>query len=611
MVTESSDPSGTDFSDVSTAFNQCWQEETIRMSKLDTSRNSEGKMSKNMLEVCNYLFSLADTFNEGQQHTKLETFSWCQKEDGTTEQNPTRDVALEAPYNMFGARFGASDPEYKIAIICHLDNVPAQKSPAWEDNHEGDPFIPERVSRSFELGTKSPQDFLVGRGCIDDKGPTSSALIAARCIAKAFDGNSALDNKQVEILLDSSEETDMSTHHYLEDPATRKPDFGIVYDCMWIVRAEKGGERPKFTVPATSTPQDGKLYARAINTPASNSTSTIPDWCTVEITSTDRDVLGEFAATVVNVYKNFEFDDPNYISAEMKPNLSEDGAVLTLTASVKGAQHGSAPLENRKQGANPLVSLANFIAGLADKGDLAKNAVTGICNFIQWTFGTYVFGELHSEHLYRYDQIFEKDNGTTYAVTKITTENSGAITLEIDIRYALGHHETKWDGAEGLLDGDSSVLGHALGRVIDEYNEKRSDEYPAVSFTTKTLFAPDVRNPDSNPYYRSVERAYSEVMGEAAPRYALGGGTDAKGHTFMVAAGSLFTSDLGPPINYHGIGEGAPIHDMQKSTEIMYQLLHNEISEPSLDLAISGSSSKSIARMAHLKKRGLKSCCSS
>eukprot|EP00171_Calliarthron_tuberculosum_P010364 IDg10364t1 len=193
MVTESSDSSGTDFSDVSTAFNQCWEKETRRMCELDTSRNLEGKMNENMLEVCNYLFSLAHTFNGGQQHTKLETFSWCQKEDGTTEQNPTREVALEAPYNMFGARFGASDPEYKIAIICHLDNVPAQNSPAWKDNPENDPFQPFRISRSFGPGTESKQDFLVGRGCIDDKGPTSSALIAARCIAKVFDGNSLLD----------------------------------------------------------------------------------------------------------------------------------------------------------------------------------------------------------------------------------------------------------------------------------------------------------------------------------------------------------------------------------------------------------------------------------
>ncbi|MEQ9369033.1 MAG: hypothetical protein RIG63_08370 [Coleofasciculus chthonoplastes F3-SA18-01] len=64
--------------------------------------------------------------------------------------------------------------------------------------------------------------------------------------------------------------------------------------------------------------------------------------------------------------------------------------------------------------------------------------------------------------------------------------------------------------------------------------------------------------------------------------FAVGGGTDAKGYTFLLAAGPLFSDRVGPPINYHGIREGAPLDAMNKSTQILYNVMVNEIEiEPS------------------------------
>jgi succinyl-diaminopimelate desuccinylase len=57
---------------------------------------------------------------------------------------------------------------------------------------------------------------------------------------------------------------------------------------------------------------------------------------------------------------------------------------------------------------------------------------------------------------------------------------------------------------------------------------------------------------------------------------AIGGGTDAKGKPQLVAAGALFTSDLGAPINYQGIDEGAPIIDLVNSQKILISLLREE-----------------------------------
>ena len=57
----------------------------------------------------------------------------------------------------------------------------------------------------------------------------------------------------------------------------------------------------------------------------------------------------------------------------------------------------------------------------------------------------------------------------------------------------------------------------------------------------------------------------------------IGGGTDAQGNVNLVAAGPLFTLAFGPPINYHGLGEGAPIEDLRLSARILYQIMLGEV----------------------------------
>lgn len=90
------------------------------------------------------------------------------------------------------------------------------------------------------------------------------------------------------------------------------------------------------------------------------------------------------------------------------------------------------------------------------------------------------------------------------------------------------------------------------------------------------MFTPDIREPN-NEDFQKVSAAYAKFMGEPCPEFAVGGGTDAKGYTFLLAAGPLFSDRVGPPINYHGIGEGSPLDDMQKSTLILYNAIANEI----------------------------------
>lgn len=559
-------------------FRQLWVKETSDLCRIATYRN-DGISSHNILKVREYLKVKAENFNATQTDTKLQQFAWAKKGD-TSTSFPTDDQIIDSDYWVFGYRLGSKNPKYKVAIICHLDTVPAETSDVWR------PFEPAEEVREYPTGTISPQSFLVGRGTIDDKGPAVSAFIVARAIAKKFDSSQLLKDVQVEISFDSSEETDMSTPHYLEDELTNVPDFGIVYDAFWNTRAEKGIERPTFTVAAPSfPPPTNELYLHKLLSAPNNSTNTVPDWVEAAIRGPEH-MLISFSESVDDLYSSFQFDDNNYRRAEMTAYISNGSLILRTI--VAGAQHGSAPQENRSEGANPLVSITNFLAGLSYDGSLSNyGAPIAVCNFIAQTFGTYVFGELH-ESLYAYDEVFTEGNGTTYAVTK--TRMIGAdhdialgIELDVDIRYAIPHHETAWDGVtEGFLDGDKSRFDFAFATVVNYFNTT-NQVLLDVAFYSKTKCGPDIRTPDNNPNYLMVERAYREVRGVSPPRAAIGGGTDAKGYTFLLAAGALFSNAMGPPINYHGINEAAPIADLNLSTKILYRVIEMQIQNPSIN----------------------------
>lgn len=542
---------------------QLWQtkflEETENLVRIPTYLDPSQSTS-NLEQVQSLLYQWADEFNTTElTQLKLEPFEW-------KKTVPVEDTEKE--YWLFGLRIGSSNPARTVAMICHLDTVPpGEEIEGWE------PFEP-KIEKKEYVG--KVQDFLVGRGTIDDKGPAISAFIVARAVAKHFDGTNQLNDMAVEIFFDTSEESDMATPHYLDDEEKliRNPDFGIVYDAQWVVRAEKGCERPVFAVNSTGAPQ-GSLWIESLRTAPQSATNQIPDWAEAVIKG-DPEALTAFCSQVETQYSEHLFDDPEYRRATLQtPVPCEDGVVLrTLVA---GAQHGSAPDENREDGANPLVSLANFLADLVSDGTLAVNAVGTMAEFIQWMWGTRVFGENH-DLLEAHDQVFLQGNGTTYAVTKFETDTTtGTASLEIDIRYAIPHHEQGWDGqTEGLLPGNQSKFPSIFSTLLEEFNATYPAYPPASLTSTRTVFVPDIRLP-SNPNFQRVKAAYEEVTGKTCPELAVGGGTDAKGYTFLLGAGPLFSTRMGPPINYHGIGEGAPLEAIYESTKVLYNVMVKEV----------------------------------
>ncbi len=511
----------------------------------ETDNSNETDVVKNIESIKKRLAEDIDASVKSNSLTKTvpEAFEW-------------RDA--EKPYWVFGWRVGSG--ANKMTIISHLDTVP----PGDVDWRPFEPRIEQRKYQGAET------DFLVGRGSIDDKGPAVAALHALLDVLPDLEKNPALlQNVTLEVLFDTSEETDMSTPHYLAANPDAKPSFGIVFDAFWSVRAEKGIERPVFSAAITGDPDAG-LWVSSLET-AAGPVNQIADSAEARITGSDPAALDAYADAVESAYTAYGFDDPKYRAATFA--VSRDGADVLLTTRVSGAQHGSAPEENRAMGANPLVSLANFIAGQAADGAIGENHYTRISDFIAWAWGTMVFGEKHPGLLYRFDEVFEEGNGTTYALTRLSTDKEAqAVQLGIDIRYAIGHHSQSWDGTDGLIPGDS-----LFGGIFDEFVAQyaATERGSAITVKTTTVDAPDIRNPD-NASLAKVNAAYRDALGVDSPMLAVGGGTDAKGQPELVAAGALFTTFLGDPINFHGINEGAPIVDLVNSQKILISLLRGE-----------------------------------
>lgn len=525
----------------------------------DGTPEKEKDVQTKLSKIQAHFIKKMESYNAGKDEPlKMRAFEWLSNDDSDESDLPQ--------YRVFGFRAGKGPR--KVSIICHLDTVPP-------GNNDWDPFNPRVETRVYN---GVPTDFLIGRGSIDDKGP---AVVAFEAFSRALGSaniealEKALENVTLEVLYDTSEETDMSTPHYFDAVPGAKPAFGVVFDAYWSVRAEKGIERPTFSIHAKDGSSDGndsQLFVTSLSTPPAPA-NMIPVTAEAHI-SGRAELLKHFADNVRTWYRAYPFDDSDYHPADII--VTNSGFEVVITAKVAGAQHGSAPDQNRANGANPVVSLTNFLASLVDRDVLANNYNGKMCRFIRWAFGTRVLGENHPDLLQRFDTVFNEGNGTTYALTQlIPADDKGRamITLGLDIRYAIGHHGIGWDGNEGKLAGDS-VFKSVFEQLISRYHSEAGGN--KVMFQTSTVFGPDIRSLRDDNLFR-INTAYRAIMGNNCPMHATGGATDAHGYLELVTAGALFTTNFGPPVNYHGIDEGAPLIDLENSGKILLELLQKEL----------------------------------
>ncbi|WP_394829023.1 M20/M25/M40 family metallo-hydrolase [Pendulispora albinea] len=536
--------------------------------------SNEAQVQANIDSLKAELKRQIDEVNAVTKKDDIATFDWAM---------PNADAEPGDPktFKVFGAKLGRG--KYKVALLAHLDTVPPGDPAVW------DAFKLKKETRK-SLRDGKDQEYWVGRGSADDKGPAIGALDVLKAMARAYDGSPLLDRVTVEIIFDTSEETSFSTTHYFDANKAEEPDLAVVFDSSWCVRAEKGIERPIFTIAREAPPTTG-VWIDSLDT-GPGATNQIPDSVTAVLKSgadaDSKNKLAALASGIANRYAQHPFDDPAYRRAKLTVDTSTPGQIK-LTTKVEGAQHGSRPQENRQEGANPLISLANFLGALVQDKTLADNDVGRMAEFVAWGWGTKAFGEPQRDLLEAHDDVFTAPdsaayadkNGTTYAITRFytgtDTANPNTISLRVDIRYALDHHGVAWDHTtEGFVGGagSKSVFQDRFTQLVQRFNALRPGR--AVTFKTSTIYAPDVRLPN-DPAFSSVSKAFKEVFGQECPALATGGGTDAKGHLNFLAAGPAFTDQAGPPFNFHGLNEGMPARDMALGAKVICKWVDGEI----------------------------------
>ncbi|MBI4126596.1 MAG: M20/M25/M40 family metallo-hydrolase, partial [Deltaproteobacteria bacterium] len=261
--------------------------DTHKLVRIPTYRTSEGIAAEpGLRKAQTYLLKEAERFNAKQTTMRLQPFNW---EARVNERDRW----------VFGFRLGTGPR--KIAFITHLDTVPPEDK-SWK------PFTPRKEKRELS-GAKT--EFIVGRGALDDKGPSALAFAVMKALAKRFDGSDDLKGITFELVFDTAEETGGSIWSYFE--ATGAPDVGLVLDSVWCTVAEKGIERPTFTVPLQEK-EKGSLWLASLDTPP-GPTNQIPETARAVIKGRSKEILDAFAELVGLIYQSYTFDDPAYRAA--------------------------------------------------------------------------------------------------------------------------------------------------------------------------------------------------------------------------------------------------------------------------------------------------------
>ncbi|WP_409296929.1 dipeptidase PepV [Peribacillus sp. SCS-26] len=218
------------------------------------------------------------------------------------------------------AEMGPQDAENYIAVLCHVDVVPA--SSGWSS----DPFEPE-----------IRDGVLYARGAMDDKGPTMAAYYAFRLVKSL---GLPLDHR-IRIIFGTDKESGMSCmQKYME--VEEHPIAGFAPDADFpIIHAEKGQVNIRFVLERTSGQDSASL--KLLSFQAGERANVVPDSAVARL-------HGEYTAVLMERFRAY------CSSTGSEGDASLDGKILTLT--LKGS---SAHAMEPDKGINAGTRLAAFL----------------------------------------------------------------------------------------------------------------------------------------------------------------------------------------------------------------------------------------------------------
>lgn len=386
-----------------------------------------------------------------------------------------------------------------LGILGHLDVVP-----------EGDGWSVPPYSATIKDGK------ILGRGALDDKGPSLAALFAMKAIK---DANIPL-NMRVRLILGTDEESGWADmDYYLKKEEV--PQIGFAPDAEFpVIHAEKGILHLELS----------KSYAAAfphlVRVQGGERANVVPDVCEVTL----KGIADEVIAKQLKV-----FSFPEGVSGEL--NKRDNEQVIMLTFRGVGA-HGSLP----QKGKNAIIYALQFLRTLP-----LTPEEQGALDFILTYPGTGFYGEGFGIAL------SDEPSGRLSLNLGILELNSDKVHFVLDIRYPVTYKQD-----DVFLPIEKIAQSEQF--CIQVLNHQESHHVPK----------------DSN-LVQSLLKAYTDVTGLDPFAFAIGGGTYAKALPQGVAFGPVFP---GEPEVIHCADEYISIDNLLLTTKVYAQAILNLAADP-------------------------------
>ncbi|TGE36994.1 dipeptidase PepV [Desulfosporosinus fructosivorans] len=386
-----------------------------------------------------------------------------------------------------------------LGILGHIDVVP-----------EGDGWSVPPYSGAIKDGK------IYGRGALDDKGPSLTALFAMKAIK---DANIPL-NMRVRLILGTDEESGWADmDYYLKKEEV--PKIGFAPDAEFpVIHAEKG------ILHLELSKSQAKSFPHLVRVQGGERANVVPDVCEVS-------VKGIAGGIITNKLKDFSF--PEGVSAELGSVAIENEMKLIFRG--VGA-HGSLP----QNGKNAVLYALQFLQTLP-----LSSEELHMLNFILTHPGNGFYGEGFGIAL------SDEPSGKlslNLGILELTADN---VRFVIDIRYPV------------TFKRDDIFL--PIEKIAQSEN-----------FSLKIISQQDAHHvPKDSALVQSLLKAYADVTGLEPFAFAIGGGTYAKALPQGVAFGPVFP---GEPDGIHCPDEYISIENLLITTKVYAQAILNLAADP-------------------------------
>ncbi|EGW40834.1 dipeptidase PepV [Desulfosporosinus sp. OT] len=386
-----------------------------------------------------------------------------------------------------------------LGILGHLDVVP-----------EGDGWSVPPYSATIQDGK------ILGRGALDDKGPSLTALFAMKAIK---DANIPL-NMRVRLILGTDEESGWADmDYYLQKEEV--PQIGFAPDAEFpVIHAEKGILHLELSKSYAAS------FPHLVRVQGGERANVVPDVCEVTLKGIADQVIAK-------QLKAFSF--PDGVSGELKNQNNEQ--VITLTFKGVGA-HGSLP----QKGKNAIIYALQFLRTLPLSAE-----EQGALDFILKYPGTGFYGEGFGIAL------IDEPSGRLSLNLGILELSSDKVNFVLDIRYPVTYKRD-----DVFLPIEKIAQNEQYG--IKVLNHQEAHHVPKDSTLVQSLL-----------------KAYTDVTGLDPFAFAIGGGTYAKALPQGVAFGPVFP---GEPEVIHCADEYITIDNLLLTTKVYAQAILNLAADP-------------------------------